>query len=120
MKLVKSRQSYIDKKNYKEKVDHEFAPYAALQDMSRIESEMWSRCNGAGLKSLYAWLRNRFCFLLSFCGILRCESLFKAELSDLLSIQMQKPKDPHPLFVLILQMATGKSCLINFIFLKIN
>ena len=42
------------------------------------------------------------------CELLRGETLFRAELSDVFQVLVQKEDDPHPLFVMIMQFATGK------------
>ena len=42
------------------------------------------------------------------CGLLRGKTLFKAELSDIFRVLVQKDDDPHPLFVMVMQFATGK------------
>ena len=41
-------------------------------------------------------------------GILRYESLYKGELSDFLCFNVQKPEDPHEVFLMITQLAFGK------------
>ena len=105
--LVKRRVPERKKKNYHEKVDYEFAPYTVVEDFPQIETEIW--VNGYGsVRSASAWLRHRYCLLQSTSGILRCESLFKAELSDLLGVVVRHDHDPHPLYVLVMQIATGK------------
>ena len=105
--LVKTRRAEHKKKNYHEKVDHEFAPYTVVEDFPLIEQETWK--NGYGsVRSASAWLRHRYCLLQSTSGILRCESLFKAELSDLLGVVVCHDHDPHPIYVLVMQIATGK------------
>jgi len=55
-------------------------------------------------------LRDRFQFLMSLCGVLRSESLFKADLSDLMDIKLesQLTKEPFPYHVLILRIGEGK------------
>jgi hypothetical protein len=108
MQMVKKRKARIKKANYGEKVDCEFAPYTAVEEIPNIEAEMWNRGYGGSWRSAYAWLRNRYALLQSYCGILRCESLFKAELSDMLGITMKKKQDPHRLYLLIMQMASGR------------
>ena len=70
---------------------------------------MWEKASGSGWRSCLAWLRNRYCFLQTYSGILRCESVQKAELSDLLSIDMQKSSDIHNIELLVMQIATGKT-----------
>lgn len=107
--LVKERRVSNDKKNHKEKLDHEFSPYTLVEEYPNIENEMWERGNGSNSRSAFAWLRHRFCLLFSTSGILRCESLYKAELSDFLGIRMKKVTDPHQLMVMIMQIPSGKS-----------
>jgi hypothetical protein len=106
--LVKGRRAANNKKNYVEKLDHEFAPYTIVEEYPKIEAEMWERGNSTSRRSTYAWLRHRFCLLFSTSGILRCESLFKAELSDFLGLHMKKETDPHRLFLMIMQIPQGK------------
>ena len=104
---VKRRQCEINKRTYKEKVDHDFAPYQAVEHFHSIEEEMWRRGHGC-IRSGFAWIRHRFCLLFTTSGILRCESLFKAELSDFLGIAVKKETDAHKIYIMIMQMATGK------------
>ena len=107
--LVKKRRNRVRSKNYEEKMNHEFAPYTVIKDVPRIEEALFEKgCHGGGMRSAFSWLRNRFCFLYTLNGILRTESLNKAELSDLCGICMQKPRDPHLLLLSIMQIATGK------------
>ena len=54
-------------------------------------------------------LRNRFVFLATTCGLLRGESMFKMELSDLFALNWGGPKDPHPMMILVCQIAKGKT-----------
>ena len=49
-------------------------------------------------------------FFYSINGILYCELLFKAKLSDLLAVEYKRNSDPHPLFIQVMQMETGKFC----------
>ena len=57
---------------------------------------------------LTIWYRNRFVFNWSKSGILRCESIYKAELSDTFHVTFQAPKDPHPWTALVMSIALGK------------
>jgi hypothetical protein len=81
---------------------------------------MWKRGCGSSWRFSYAWIRNRYYFLQSYCGILRCDSLFKAELSNTLGITIQKKQDPHRLYLLILQMASGKTISLYLHFIKVR
>ena len=103
----KRRQAIVDKRNYREKLDHDFSPYHAVEEFPKIEKEMWENGNPS-IRSAYAWLRHRFCLLFSTSGILRCESLYKAELSDFMGVSCKKETDVHRLYLMIMQIATGK------------
>ena len=104
--LIKRRRCAVNKRLYKEKVDHDFAPYHAAEQFGEIEAETWRRGHGC-IRSGFAWIRHRFCLLFTTSGILRCESLYKAELSDFLGITVKKETDVHPVYIMILQIATG-------------
>eukprot|EP00536_Pseudo-nitzschia_multiseries_P006942 jgi/Psemu1/16486/gm1.16486_g len=55
-----------------------------------------------------AALRDRFCFLMMHCGVMRSESLFKCELSDLCSI-IKSDEDAHSCLIFMMQIMTGKT-----------
>lgn len=105
--VVKARTPRKKKENYAEKVDEDFAPYAVVEKLPDIEATFWN--NGmANSRSGFTWLRHRFCILYSTTAILRCESLFNAELSDFISLKVKRESDVHQLFVLVMQIAQGK------------
>jgi hypothetical protein len=107
-KVVKERRSAMKKLNYEEKLEAEFAPYTAVMQYDQIEEDLWKR-GDTNIRSACAWLRHRFCLLYTTSGILRCESLYRAELSDFLGLDMKKPEDVHPLYLMISQIPQGKS-----------
>lgn len=109
---VKNRKAAVRQKNFAEKVSHEFAPYLAVEKFPDMEKYMWERCEN-GHRFAFAWTRNRMCLLFTTSAILRCESLFKAELSDFLSIKFKAPKDVHPMHAVVMQIMKGES-LIDF------
>ena len=82
----------------------------AVQHISTIEEAFFR--NGisktGGNRVIHAALRYRFTFLAAMCGLLRGETLFKAELSDVFQIVVKKDEYPHPLFVMMMQFSTGK------------
>ena len=59
--------------------------------------------------TLFSILQDQMLFLFSTKGILRGDSIFKSELLDFFHLKAKKHGDPHPLTVLIMQFATGKS-----------
>jgi hypothetical protein len=107
LKYVKGRKESVRRANYSEKLDHEFAPYQAIEDFPRIEEALWEK-GAANYRSAYAYLRHRFCLLFSTSGILRCESLYKAELSDFLGLSYKQETDVHKFYMMIMQISTGK------------
>lgn len=104
---VKRRKGSVRAANFGEKLAHEFAPYLAVARYPDMEKEMWERSD-SGNRFAFAWLRNRMCLLFTTSAILRCESLFRAELSDFLSIKFQAPKDVHPMHAVVMQIMKGK------------
>jgi hypothetical protein len=106
--LMKKRKTVISRALYEEKVDHQFSSYKATGQGVAIENEFFKRSCDTNLRSAFSWTRNRFVFLFTKCGILRCESVYKAELSDLLHVKGKAPKDVHGWAVLVMQIAVGK------------
>jgi hypothetical protein len=74
--------------------------------MTKIAESVFA-LNSDNIRLCQASLRDRFCLLLTNFGILRGESLFKADLSDLASI-IEKRGTCQETVVLILQIAIGK------------
>lgn len=109
MENVGTRESRINKKNHKEKLDHDFAPYTAVEDIPKIEEALWNSGRFVSDRIAFASLRNRYCFLQTLCGILRGESVYNAELSDMLGISVKNTTDPHSIFILVMQLAFGKT-----------
>jgi hypothetical protein len=75
--------------NYMEKLDHEFAPYQAIEDFPRIEETLWEK-GATNYHSTYAYLWHHLCLLFSTSGIICCESLYKAELSNSLGLSYKQ------------------------------
>ena len=89
--LVKERKRGVKGALYAEKIDHEFTPFTSMTQVA--------------------------IFLLCYSGLLRHESMFLGELSDMLHIEYQKSSDSDPFFIMVMQIATGKSsCAFRFLF----
>ena len=84
---------------------------AAVDRYDEIEDLLWT-CGQYNTRSAGAWLRHRYICLHTTSGILRCKSVHHAELSDFVPLRIKKPDDPHPLFLMITQLAFGKLCMI--------
>ena len=111
--LVKERKRRIKRKNYAEKVDGEFTPFTSMAQVGNIESAFWD--HGKTVRESVPSLRNRYIFLQCYSGLLRHESMFFGELSDMLGIEYQRSRDSDPFFILVMQIATGKWMLL-FVF----
>jgi hypothetical protein len=107
--LVKERKRRIKRKTYAEKVDGEFAPFTSMAQVGNIEAAFWD--HGKTARASVPGLRNRYIFLQCYSGLLRHESMFLGELSDMLGIEYQRSRDSDPFFILVMQIATGKSLL---------
>jgi len=102
MQMSRDRVVRTRRKNYVEKVDKELQPYINNNEFPRLEKDLWNSYNNIN-KPLLALmsLRNRECLLSSKSGILRGESLFYCELSDLLDLKIpSRSDDPTPYHVL--------------------
>jgi hypothetical protein len=107
MTMVKNRKQRIKRQTYQEKIDADFAPFTSLSQIGSIEKALWDY-GSTTMKGALPGLRNRFAFLACFSGILRSESVFLGELSDMFGIEHKRERDPHPYFISIMQIATGK------------
>jgi Centromere DNA-binding protein complex CBF3 subunit, domain 2/Transcriptional activator of glycolytic enzymes len=110
-KHVKERAPLIKKLTYQEKVDGEFAPYAIVERYEEIEEELWADSSMAvGRRSLCTQLRHLCCVKYLTAGILRSESLHRAELSDFLGLNVPKmDTDVHRPWLMIQQIPIGKT-----------
>jgi len=114
LNYVRDRRVATARSTYKEKVDYELLPYINAQRFSDLELYFWERNNpkehhNVHSHSALASLRHRDCLLTSKCGILRGESLFMCELSDLLPVTLKTNRNyPTPMFVCIQQLTKGK------------
>jgi hypothetical protein len=109
-KHVKTRQPMIKKLTFQEKIDGEFAPYTIVEHYPSIEEELWKDSNDFSRRSVLSKLRDRYCCEHLTSGILRCESLTKAEWSDYLGITVPKQMtDVDDMYVMINQIDFGKT-----------
>ena len=107
MGMVKARKTRIERAKYAEKLNGEFTPFTTIDQVPEIEEWFW-KAGKTSSRSALTGLRNRFAFLQCYAGILRHESLFLGELSDLLGIVVPRAHE-DPLFISILQLEQGKT-----------
>jgi Centromere DNA-binding protein complex CBF3 subunit, domain 2 len=107
---VKTRAPRIKRETYQEKVDGEFAPYIIVEQYSNIEEGLWNDSNVVSRRMIATRLRHRYCCQHLTAGILRCESLHKAEWSDFLGITIPKSlTDVDDMYCMINQIPLGKT-----------
>jgi hypothetical protein len=105
LNIAMNRKSAIARREKKEKISHEVQPYLLAQRFKDIELKLFNRNKK---RHPISSLRDRFTFLKTHNGILRGESLFKCELSDMFTLTLHN-QGPSPCTVLILQVFTGKT-----------
>lgn len=110
-KHVTERAPKLKKESYVEKVSNEFAPYLYVDRYPDIETELWNDSTSSpGHRSISSGLRHRYVLLHLTSGILRCESLYKAELSDFLGVVVPaNSRDAHRMFIMVNQIPFGKT-----------
>jgi Centromere DNA-binding protein complex CBF3 subunit, domain 2 len=107
---VKERIPLMKKASYAEKVDGEFAPYMIVEHYPAIEEILWIDSDVKGPRSVNCALRHRYCMLHLTSGILRCESIYRAEFSDFLGIFIPKQDtDVHQPYLMVNQIGIGKT-----------
>lgn len=107
---VKARAPRIKRQTYQEKVDGEFAPYIIVEQYPLIEEALWNDSNVVSRRMIATRLRHRYCAQHLTAGILRCESLAKAEWSDFLGITIpKKMTDIDDMYIMINQIPLGKT-----------
>ena len=111
MHMVSGRKPRQNRKNYVEKIDCFSSPLDTAQYVSALEDYFWTKgVDCKNNKVLFASLRNRYIYLYTEKGIIRGESVFKAELSDFFGIVAQRKNiDPHPFYCDVMQIETGKT-----------
>ena len=95
-----------DKRAYKEKFEGDISPYEMAEEFPKMDEVTWRK--GDNNKAAAAWLRHRFCLLFSTNGILRCEALYNANLSECRGLWVKKSTDVHKVYMLLMQIPDGK------------
>ena len=91
MENVKKRKDAVSRANYKERFDGEFTPYKMTSEVNQIEEYMWAyHCTTPAYSA--ASLRDRYHFLATYEGVLRSESMFLEDISDLCNFKFKQQK----------------------------
>ena len=108
MQNVRIRKDKVHKAQFKERHDHDFKPFGLVGEVGRMEKWAWD--SNSSTKSYGASsLRDRFQLLMTLGGVLRSESLYKADLSDLCDFKFHQKTERDPYHVCILRVSTGKT-----------
>ena len=106
--LVIERKEINKKLNYDEIFGKEFHPYNLIHQISEIEEGLWNHGYGR-MQSMCASIRDRFQFLMTLSGCLRCESMYKTDLSDLCDLVYHQKSERSPYQILIMRTGEGKT-----------
>ena len=106
--VVKGRGEKVLKKHFKERATDDFQPYRILNEIPNIEQYMWKIHCKTKIYSTNS-LRDRFQFLFSLSAVLRSDSIYKADLSDLCDFKFKQKREPDPYHVCILRVGEGKT-----------
>ena len=110
MDMVRKREPLLKRARAEEKVDESVAPFYYAQYLKDICNTMFARAVDAHSRQVFSCLRDSLTLKLTTCGILRGESLEKADLSDFLDFtDFQGQSDPHPIHIVMLQVFQGKT-----------
>jgi len=109
MKKVRNRAPLVSKRNAEEKIDAHMAPFFYVQWLPHIEKYFFSKGVSNHRSAVFSSLRNAFTFKFSLAGVLRGESLERADLSDLCDYFWQGEPDPYPIHMLIMAICQGKT-----------
>ena len=109
IKEIKNRRNAVTKALFKERITEEFKPFKMIGEVPRIEEWLWNY-NNSTISFGTSSLRDRFHFLMSLGAVLRSESLFKADLSDLCDFILDRDKmnEPSPYHIVVLRIGEGK------------
>jgi hypothetical protein len=83
LNLCKGRRKRAARQNFDEKIDHIMAPYILVDKVTSLANFFFQK-NSNSTSLCQSSLRDRFSLLMTVHGILRGESLFLCELSDLI------------------------------------
>jgi len=105
---VKVRKTTIARENFEERLTGEFSPYTSVNEIPRLEQGLFDRSKNSLLRSLPS-LRDRYALLQTISGILRGESMIKADLSDLCDLMHNhSSRTAYPIHIVVMRIAQGK------------
>ena len=113
--LVISRKEKVSKAMFKERTTSEFQPFKVAPEVAKIEYYLWEYAS-KNIASCASALRDRYHYLMTLGGVLRSESMYLADLSDLCDFIFHQTLEPDPYHVSVLRIGRGKTNKANNIF----
>jgi hypothetical protein len=109
MDLVKTRHITVAKSNFDDSIKNASMRFPIVEKIPQIEKGLCN-WNGHAKQWHVASLRDRYFFLFTKGGLVRGESLIRADLSDMFSIVKKDEGPPgHDAHILIMQILEGKT-----------
>ena len=106
--LVTERREKVSKALFKERATGDFEPFRMASELAKIEEFMWEySCKTATFSA--SSMRDRFQYLMTLNGVLRMESMYIADLSDLCDFIFHQKDELDPYQCLIMRIGTGKA-----------
>ena len=93
---------------YKERITSDFQPFRIAGELALIEKYMWENSYRTASFSASS-MRDMFQYLFSLNGLLRMQSLYLEDLSDLCDFIFHQKLERDPYQCLILRVGTGKA-----------
>lgn len=110
IKAVQARAAIQKRLQKKEKVTAELPHWDLMPQIHRIEQMFWdSNSKNSSMEHIAGSLRDRWCFNDSLQCIIRAESLWKEELSDMLFYKYDQHGEPNPYEILVRVLWDGKT-----------
>lgn len=106
--MVQQRKARIAKATYQEKLDCDFTPYAQSNNLERIEERFFQEGYKTN-RAAYSSIRHRMVLLNCYSGVLRHETVYNGELSDLLCINHHDQRAQSDQLIQVMQIGIGKS-----------
>ena len=103
------RGEKVNRATFKKRNDGAFQPYNLSTKINNIKRFLWHDCSTIGKYYSAATLRDRFHFLFTLGAVIRSESVFKADLNDLMEFTYHQENEPDPYHVLIMRIGFGKT-----------
>ena len=107
--IITYRGEMVNRDPFKERNDGIFQPYNLFNEIDNIEKIIWDDCPKSSMYYGAATLRDRFHFLFTIGAVIRSESVFKADLCDLMDFNYLQVNEPDPYHVLITRIVSGKT-----------